>query len=153
MGVSIFAPGKEEHSLDLNHQNFHWLMTVLQLPYDHETMAMLPSEVIGAIRRFRAAYQQPVDRRVSPELMNSKISAWLALLQAKRSPAPVIQDVSATLAGCNVVSLEPDWSDLGDPFIPGSEAYELQEQLSMYITKLSQIASYCMRTQQTIQVF
>lgn len=151
MTVTIQATDRPDLAMTLSQQNFHWLMAVLKLPYTYKSQVMLPAEVVAAACNFRHEYCYRVDRRVSPALMDAKIAAWRGLLQARRSPAPVIAEVVDQFGG-RTVDLSPDWSILGDPFVPGTQAYALQEQLSGYVRDLGQMALYCCREGQAIAI-
>lgn len=149
--VSIYAADRQDLSLDLNHQNFCWLMQGLGLSYTYDSQSMLPSEVKEAIKRFWAEYcgLHSSDRKCSYRKL--KVERWIGLLQAKRSPPLIMGNVVDSLGG-NVVDISPDWSDLGDPFTPCTEAYRLREQFMGYVRALSLMAKHCIRTSQIIVV-
>ena len=148
MTVSIYAESKPELAMTLSQQNFYWLMGCIGLGYTYESQAMLPAEVLAAVANFRHKYCYIADSRVSPDLYAEKVAAWNGLLQGLRSPAPIMAQVAEALGVDDVAG--PDWSNLGDPFQPGTQAYALQDRLSGYLTHLGQMAKYCIRQDEVI---
>lgn len=151
MGVSIYAADKPDLAIDLNHQNFCWLMHGLGLAYTYESQSMLPSEVSIAVKVFRNKYCQIHSSDRDCSYRKLKVERWIGLLQAKRSPAPIMSEVADALGG-KVVDLSPNWADLGDPFTPGTEAYRLHDQFMTYVRSLSAMSKYCAKSNQAILV-
>lgn len=148
MIVSIHPADNPDLEMNLNQQNFHWLMQVLKLPYASADAFMPPADVKASLSEFKQSYYRAkfgADRE-------KWVKDWLGFIQMKRRPAPCMQEVLEALGG-SVVSLEPDWSNLGDPFTEGTIAFSLVNQLTNYVERLEEIADYCAKNDQVIVLF